>query len=447
MIAELSVRNFGPMKDTQTLSFVASSDSNLEEYYVVRTGGLRLLKMALLYGPNASGKTTLINALQFLRRLMLIAASDKSETLEFQPFKFRKEKNQPSTEFSLTFIIDDVRYDYKVEFSELCILNESMHYYPEGRKAVLFFRETDVSKTLATVHFGSTLKVSKKDLQLLEGNTLWNATVVASFGKTNINIPALQKIRHWFESMLMPPVYPYTRLTTWAIKELSSPKGDELKEQVKAFLSGADVQIADFIINHKEKELTGEEKDKFINLLKGMPNFPINLPQGEEVLRIKEHELFFNHLVHSSDGKNMHYSLDSNEESTGTIRYFGLSTILARMLLNNHIVPIDEIESSLHPDLLKHFLLTFLANTANRNTSQLLLTTHNLDFLENRDILRNDVVWFTEKQPDGSTSLYSLADFDTSVFRKGGSVTNAYKTGKLGAKPKLGSIFSSISHN
>lgn len=108
------------------------------------------------------------------------------------------------------------------------------------------------------------------------------------------------------------------------------------------------------------------------------------------------------------------------------------------MINSNLVFSIDELESSLHPDLLKHFLLVFLVNS---KESQVIATTHHRELLMNRDILRDDAIWFTEKQENGSVDLYSLADFDSTVVRETTSIYNAYKTGKLGAKPELGDYY------
>ena len=105
---------------------------------------------------------------------------------------------------------------------------------------------------------------------------------------------------------------------------------------------------------------------------------------------------------------------------------------------NSTAFPIDELESSLHPDLYLHFLLSFLLNSQN---SQIIATTHNREILDNKDIFRNDAIWFTDKQESCSTELYSLADFDSSVVRNTTNILNAYKSGKLSATPNLGDNF------
>jgi AAA15 family ATPase/GTPase len=99
---------------------------------------------------------------------------------------------------------------------------------------------------------------------------------------------------------------------------------------------------------------------------------------------------------------------------------------------------IDELENSLHPDLMKYFLQAFLLNA---ESSQILIATHSVFLMENQDFIRKDALWFSEKGDDGSVSLYSAAEFDSSTLRKDASIINAYKAGKLGAKPNLGSPY------
>jgi AAA15 family ATPase/GTPase len=108
------------------------------------------------------------------------------------------------------------------------------------------------------------------------------------------------------------------------------------------------------------------------------------------------------------------------------------------MINQSMIIPIDELEASLHPDLYEHFLLTFLRNAKH---SQLIVTTHNREILGDRDLFRPDAVWFADKPDGGATQLYALADFDSSVLRKETNVLNAYNSGKLSGVPNLGSTY------
>ena len=129
-------------------------------------------------------------------------------------------------------------------------------------------------------------------------------------------------------------------------------------------------------------------------------------------------------------------------ESQGTLRYYSFAGLLYLLIKKSKAFLIDELESSLHPDLFQHFLLSFLVNS---KESQLIATTHNREILNNKDIFRNDVIWITDKDnEDCATVLYSLTDFDTYVIRDTTNILNAYKLGKLGGTPNLGSYYINI---
>ena len=156
------------------------------------------------------------------------------------------------------------------------------------------------------------------------------------------------------------------------------------------------------------------------------PKYSVSL-----IIDKKDTDLIFEHTIVANGTSSVHY-LPDILESAGTMRYYGLGTILNILLERNAIIPVDELENSLH--LFAHFINLFLVNST---YSQLIFSTHNLQSLDTED-LRKDVVWFTEKKDDGSTDLFSLDDFN---IRNGVSFLNAYNAGKFGAKPTLGGIF------
>lgn len=142
-------------------------------------------------------------------------------------------------------------------------------------------------------------------------------------------------------------------------------------------------------------------------------------------------------FVHTIDNDKS-YILPMQAESSGTKRFFGLGGLLYELIHNDHFLCIDELETSLHPDLMLYYLQAFIVNARH---SQLLVTTHNQMIMENTDFLRRDALWFSEKNDNGTAILYSAADFDSSTLRKDASIINAYRSGKLGSKPNLGSPF------
>ncbi len=141
-------------------------------------------------------------------------------------------------------------------------------------------------------------------------------------------------------------------------------------------------------------------------------------------------------LLHK--GNNCLIPFDFENESGGTQRYFQLSGLLLLSLKQSLFFAIDELECRLHPDLYTHFITTFLHNA---KESQIVFTTHMREFLADKDMFRDDIVWFTEKNDEGATELYSLADFGSDVLRDSSNRYNFYRAGRLGAIPRLGDTF------
>ncbi len=432
MIIDFSVSNFGPIREEQVISFEAAADDSLNDYYVAEPiPGLKLLKLLIIYGPNASGKSTFLKALEFLRDLNIYPVKAKFESLDFEPFLFDSKSKKKTSVLKMGFVANKVRYSYEVEFTKNYILKEKLQYAPKGRMADLYLRKTDIENQLSKVSFGSTVKASAKDIDLIEGNTIWNTTVIGAFNKTNANIPELQQVLHWFQETLMGEIEPGTDLLGWTTKRVD--ENVSFKESVIEIIKKADIQISGVDVNKKERKLDNEMISRLSSILP-----PDEMKDLSTTKSIKTIDLIFKHLVRDKKGKESTHSLPREQESRGTLRYYGLSGILSTIIKENKVVSIDELETSLHPDLMKHFLLMFLANS---EQSQMVITTHNLFLMEEREILRNDAIWFTQKKDDGTTDLYSLSDFDTSTIRKNSSIINSYRTGKLGAKPELGNIF------
>ena len=393
MIVNFSIQNFGSIKDKQTLSFEADASNHLENTYVVHTAGKRLLKLALIYGANASGKTTILKALDFLRDLVVNPKEKKTDILHFDPFLFDAQTPLQPTELSIEFVHEEVCYQYEIAFTSQAIISETL-YIDTFEKVLVYNRTTDIEEQLTKISFGNKITIDKNALQVLELNTLWNNTVLGGFLKTNINLEEFRRVADWFQNYLKPIIAPQTHLGTYITKKIS--KEEVSKKEIVSILKKADFNISDIIIQENERQTN----------------------------------LFLEHTI-----DNISYNLPINVESEGTKRFYGFAGLLALLIKTPTIFPIDELESSLHPDLYTHFLLSFLQNA---QQSQLIATTHNRELLGDSDIFREDVIWFTDKGEDCATQLYSLADFDTSTIK---NILSAYKIGKFSGVPRLSDTF------
>ena len=430
MIINFSVQNFGSIKEKQTLSFEADKSTHLEDAYVVNRGGQRVLKLALIYGANASGKTTILKALDFLRDIVLEPELKKTSELDFNPFLFDPATPKQNSIISIEFFQNDIKYFYEVEFIKKAIVSEEL-YFHNPNKANVFKRKTNLSNQFTEISFGNKISTDKVFEKTLESNTLWNNTVLGGYLKTNIDLKELQAVIDWFENYLSPLVYTRTELEGFVTSRIESKEIS--KADVVTILKKADFNISDIVIEEKEENIP----DGLIEFLKRqVKEHSDKITELEERGKVTAVNIEFEHTVN-----NTKYNLPIEFESQGTRRYYGFAGLLALLIKKSTAFPIDELEASLHPDLYLHFLLSFLLNSKN---SQIIATTHNREILDNKDIFRNDAIWFTDKHESCSTELYSLSDFDSSVVRNTTNILNAYKSGKLSATPNLGDTFIDI---
>lgn len=424
MILELKVRNFLSFKEETTLSFEATADKTLEDYYVVqKADGTRILKMMMVYGANASGKSNLISVFDFLHYILHNIPEEKDVSTTFVPFKFGPTSEEPG-EFELIFYIGETKYKYNLILNEETILSEKLFEYPGTQPALIFERTYDDITKISIVNFGTRLKISKQAIEAIQLKTLKNMSVIAAYNQVNISIPEVESFINWWKEKFITSIDPYSDLTVFSDESVKSDK--KAKKQTLEFLKKADFNITDVIIEEKSQIIPKRVMDK-------LDSAPI--PEEQKAKLKKEgvftyDEVLFTHKV-VNDDKVEYYSLPEPRQSQGTLRFYGLSGPFYYTISKGAFLPIDEIGSALHPLLVLHFMREFLSES---KEGQLIFTTHNMTILNEKELLRKDAIWFTEKKENGSTDLFSMSDFP---IRKELSYYNAYKLGKFGAIPEL----------
>lgn len=430
MIINFSIENFGSIKEKQTLSFLANKSDHLEDYYIIEPiKGLRLNKLALIYGANASGKTTVLKALDFLRKICTEPFDKKTEKFDFEPFLFDENTPKQNTKFELEFVQNGIKYFYEVELNKNCIVKERLYNF-NPNKALVFERSTDEARELTSIRFGRKILKRKHLEESLEIFTLWNNTVIAGFLKSNVE--KFSPVEAVINNLINYFIDEHKSLE----QNVSNLISDSFinKKFILNVLKKADFNIVDINVEINKIPYSDQQVDSISRFY---------TDEGRSLLfkLHKNQDLYHSEVktefIHSS--KERFYNIPIGMESDGTRKYYGISSILNNLIFYNSIQCVDELESSLHPDLFNHFLLTYLVN--GRKESQLIATTHNREILNNRDVFRDDAIWFTDKNEDSATELYSLADFDSSVVRDTSNILNAYKSGKLGGVPNLGDYY------
>lgn len=395
MISSFKIKNFLSIKEEQTLSFEPALGATHNEAYLVQVAeNIKLLKVAIMYGANASGKSNILIALSFFRTILTEAPSDRNSQLEFTPFMLDLESRSKKTGMEMIFYLKREKYRLYVKFDKERIYEEKLEFYPGTQPAVLYNRVYNAETDSTTVRFGAKLELSKESQRIIQGNTINNCSVLASFGKSNIEQSRLNLIFDFFDLNISK--IPGNYFSLRGLLEENITKDSLLKKFVIKFLKASDFNISDMMLN-----------DSYTT-----------------------RELIFKHQTDSGE-----YLLPEAAESTGTLRYMNIAVLLKSLLLDSRIVYIDEIENSLHYELVSYLIKVFIVNSSSQ--SQLIFTTHDINLLD-EDFIRRDTVWFTHKNSGGETNLSRLSSMG---LHKNVSPYNAYKQGKLVELPFLDSIY------
>lgn len=392
MIQELKIRNFKSFRDEAELSFEPSGDDRYNNV-VTMPDGVKLLRFAVILGANASGKSNLLEAIDFLRRFWSNLPSSNDEGTDVQPFLLRKEALSFDSEIELKFYVEGIRYWYKLTINPEKVCNESLHVYLTNRPTKIFSRED--SNGVSKLNFNpAVVKLTPAETEVMAMNCLCNMSVLAVLKKVNVSVPYLTQMRTWADSKILP-------LQRGALENLSSDAkklisdSEDFREYLVRFANEADFNISD--------------------------------------IKVQKMAALFSHTV-EANLETENFFLPESCQSAGTKRMVELESLIYSQLHRQAFLAIDEIESSMHPNLMEYILAKFI-NTQD-NQSQLLVSTHYDPILKDiDDIFGKDSVWFTEKGKDGNSSLFSLSDF--SGLNKLSSIHRAYMNGRFGALPKV----------
>ena len=428
MIAEFKISNFYSIRDEQTLSFIPTNDDTSRDHYTEEVAdGVSLLKIGCIYGSNASGKTNVLKALDFFAGFMIKDNLNKGDEIGVVPFFLDDVSDKDRSSFEMTFYLNREKYKLTLVLDNKVIYEETLQVYASVQPTLLYKRTYNAETASTEVVFGGKIGLVKKSREAIIANSINNRTVIAAFGVSNVEKSRLNLVYDFFSQRIAPIMYPQSSLMSFTKRRLARSKDGRLKKFILHFLRASDFNISDISIHDEEVVITPEME----LIIKNTPGMPENAK--EEVLKkgtLHSDELFFVH--HTSNGEK---ELDEGLESRGTKRYLGLAAVLYDLLVHGSILPIDEIESSIHYELLSYFIKVFLVNS--KRGGQLVLSTHDINLLD-EDYIRRDVIWFTDKSDGGETKLVRLS---TLGLHKTLSVYNAYRQEKLVNLPFLDSIY------
>lgn len=421
MILQFSVSNYRCFRGLQTLNLAASSqDKSLPENCIVTDlpglEGKRWVKGVALYGANASGKTTLLEALIALGRLVETSArvtDPKEPVLGIEPFALGPGGAEVPTAFAVTCIADRVRYEYRVAATRERIWHESLRAFPKKAEQLWFSRDWNVESS--SYRWSPERPTGFQRDPQLEGYTLSNMLFLSKAIASNRT--ELEPVFRWFKEHLRAMDLSARRVV-----------GLEFTLQQVAEKTGLYSRIVD-LLRHADLGVTGAKV----------------VDQGSAAIPFSDIEAFFfrnpqdmrprkrgmePELTHRSSG-DADVALPWASESAGTHRIFSLAGPWLDILARGHLACVDELETSIHPSMARELLRLFFSAKENPNGAQILFTTHN-PLLLDATLLRRDQVWFTDKDAAGEAHLYPLTDYSP---RRGESLVRGYLSGRYGAVP------------
>jgi hypothetical protein len=432
MIIEFRVKNHRCFRDEQVLSLVAGPDKSLPDN-VFEEGGFRLLRSAAIYGPNASGKSSLIEAIGFMRDLVVNSAKKQpGNHISVNAHQLDPVTSREPSLFELSFVLDGAQYQYGFTATGQRVLEEWLYEYQTNRAREWFRRDWDPQRKRPSYVFPSqNLKGRKLEIAEEAGEN----RLFLSWG-ANRNHEQLLPIYEWFRDSLC--------MTPRGEDEDILPRTDEVVFSADAnrgallqMLRSADLGISDVKITEKEPDR--QRMDELMATMRkpgGMTDEAI-LELLSLTKAITGGTGRFNvRVIHRGHG-GMKAVFNLKDESEGTRRFFALAGPWIESLTHGSTVFVDEIHESLHPMLTRQLVELFHDSQWNRRNAQLVMTTHDVSLMDS-SLFRRDQIWLTEKDEEGAAHLYSLSDYKKKRPRKEENWQKSYMAGKYGAVPILG---------
>ena len=413
MLLQFYFSNYRSFEGEGILDMRASGSNELSSH-IRNTLNERVLPVTAIYGANASGKSSVFEAFQFMTWCVLesLSFSDDNKKnpykLKVDSFKFSESREKPS-EFEINYIDKkgkkELYYNYGFKIDNSGILEE---YLASNTKTgvkrnedytYIFKRERNQK-----LYLDSSVEKFRENLEI----SLKDKTLLVSLG-AKLNIDEFIRVRTWF---INTEVINFSNSLYGAFLENILPnniiESEEVRKNLVSFINSFDDSIIDIEV---EKISAIDENDK------------------------DNYRVF---TIHKSDKGISTARISMNEESSGTKKMFSLYQTLLDVLEKGGVFFADELDIKLHPLLMRNILLTFTDKEKNSNNAQLIFTTHNTIYMD-MDLLRRDEIWFVEKD-NGVSKLYSLDDITNEKgekVRKDSNYEKHYLLGNYGAIPNL----------
>lgn len=425
MLAEFKVKNYRSFKDEQILSLVALKNKEIlgNCFTASAADSIELLKSAVIYGQNASGKSNLIRALFSLQKIVKTSSQmGTGDTFPIEPFMFYKPNQTLPCEFEVSFIFEEKKYIYGVSVTEDYIDSEYLYFYPKKAKHIIFERSHKKDQNYPDIYMNPKYIPGLRRQEFLQKDTPPYKLFLTQLDQNN-NAYA-QNVIKWFNHLtILPPRQRLEPISTINLMKTDSNFQRFLNEFMQAGDFGGIEEIKAALIESPDQlELMMQKFPEEVRL-----KFKDELKEKKIIIPVIQSK----HQIVNEDKTTDAIWFDFEEESTGTQSIFSMLHLIYKALKQPSVIFMDEMAAYLHNNLLRQVIQ--LLHSADNVGSQVVFTTHNTSILNNVEgLFRRDQIWFTDRKSDGGTSLYSLADISV---RKDASFERDYLVGRYGAVP------------
>ncbi len=421
MLIEFRVENHRSLLEEQALTLECSrlGDSSDTRPRQIEGHSVSILPVSALYGANASGKSNVLSALDFMRESVIDSHRrwEPDSGVPRKPFAWADGLDMPST-FEVTFVQHGTKYQYGFSANDELIEEEWLFAWPNNRKQTWLERDKNQYR------FGDNLKGPNKSIQEV---TRPNALFLSAAAQNNHK--QLSRVFSWFRNVI------------YISESGKSNRTYSFRYSLRNFFSNVS-QISLFGESGFDGSDDNDFTSRLVELLQSADTGVVNIKavEDERPVRGRFRPRHSNRIMLQHQRGDDSAWLDLEDESEGTKTLFRIAPSLFHVLDHGSVLIVDELESSLHPLLALTILRLFNSPEINPRHAQLLFTTHDTNLLGTtlgEPPLRRDQVWFTEKDVTGKSCLYPLTDFKP---RQTENLERGYLQGRYGAIPFLGDI-------
>ena len=417
MLIGFTFKNFMSFYGENIFTMKSSADTKFRELNTINTEYGELLKSAIILGANGSGKSNFIRAVDYMKKVILADLNSQSKMIfNIDNFAFSESANKIPNLFEIDFIADGIVYEYGFELLNGEVNKEYLHKKTK-RKTPVFIRTSPDYKDIS-------LSADMDNVKELTKNTRRDTLFLywANGGNNEIAMT----VYRWFENIQIFDTAETDRLMNATIDYLE--KGKDSKNNILTLLQKADINMLDFDIDFSEENEQIKKFNKSGGTLTFYPTISAALGAS---LKTK-------HNIYNENWEKLGIiSTPFTFESAGTKKLFEIAGPIIKALENGNVVFVDEIDSRLHPMLVRFLVMMFNSISKNPKNAQLICNTHDVLLLD--EDIRRDQIYFTEKDEYGVSKLYALSDFKG--VRKESKLLKQYLLGVFGATPKLQDYF------